>query len=601
METSQTAPNYRYWQENGAYWVEEYSRRKKTQVYFNIQEFMLAEYIGRCASARVLDFGCGVGRHLQYLRQLPGIEIYGYDQSPTMLAGVRQWADESWYQDHITLGDPVTRLPYPDQFFDIVFTAEVLIHVRPEHLPELIQEFVRISRWQIYHLEPTSDYEVKSDDHGGCWNHDLVQAYANLGLVCEILPKGYQSQSPYRVVFDQSRALPAPIVSMAKLLELEKNIQPILNLSGNFTEELSQYKKNLGIMENFLEEARKRDADWQRLVNEMKDSFEQRSTQYEQAQEEARKRDADWQRLVNEMKDNFEQRSTQYEQALEEARKRDADWQRLVNEMKDDFEQRSTQYEHDLEEARKRDAGWRQLVAGMQLDFDQRCVQDEDELEGERKIIYDWQRLAIELKNDYEQHNAQHEKDMAKTRNEVARLNTEVERLTSDLWVKQSQLEKMNCELCFAETWLDEIRSSKMDRRIQRQVEQRVGAIKIFALGQANPASQGLEVWIISIKNSRYPLGISLKQFLYIPQNWTMTPDTSTPFGHSLVATGKAELSLPLEFDETLQIGFLSHPWSGMIGIEAQGRMTIVDLFHEIHRGIAIYPYKNPIGITELT
>ncbi len=34
-------PNYRYWQENGFSWVEEYYYRKKTQILYDIQEFMI--------------------------------------------------------------------------------------------------------------------------------------------------------------------------------------------------------------------------------------------------------------------------------------------------------------------------------------------------------------------------------------------------------------------------------------------------------------------------------------------------------------------------------------------------------------------------------
>ena len=69
MEKSEIRPNYDYWQENGAFWVEEYTRRKKTQVLYDIQEFILAEYFFHCTPARVLEFGCGIGRHLKYLRK----------------------------------------------------------------------------------------------------------------------------------------------------------------------------------------------------------------------------------------------------------------------------------------------------------------------------------------------------------------------------------------------------------------------------------------------------------------------------------------------------------------------------------------------------
>ena len=253
MGKIETRPNYHYWQENGLFWVEEYSRRKKTQVFFDIQEFIIAEYFARSAPARVLEYGCGTGRHLRYLKDIPGIEIYGYDQSPTMLEGVRQWADETWFKEHVTLGKPITHLPYKDKSFDVVFTAEVLIHICPADLPAILTEFLRISKWQVFHLEPAPDFIVAPEEHNGCWNHDLIKEYASLGYSCEILPKGYHAQSPYRVIIDSSRTLPQQIISMSKLRELESDIQPTLNIGSNCELEIEQ------IQSQFLEELKKKE------------------------------------------------------------------------------------------------------------------------------------------------------------------------------------------------------------------------------------------------------------------------------------------------------------------------------------------------------
>ncbi|MFA6044328.1 MAG: class I SAM-dependent methyltransferase, partial [Phycisphaerales bacterium] len=85
--------NYAYWREHGASWVQEYTQRKRHQVYYHIQEVMLADYVQHSAqiaqqargegALRVLEFGCGVGRHLANLSRLPGVDAHGYDQSST--------------------------------------------------------------------------------------------------------------------------------------------------------------------------------------------------------------------------------------------------------------------------------------------------------------------------------------------------------------------------------------------------------------------------------------------------------------------------------------------------------------------------------------
>src|SRR5262245_40119749 len=220
-----TRPSYRYWRDHGTGWADEYAQRRKSVPLYHIEEAMLADYMQRSAPARVLEFGCGVGRHLRYLRELPGIDVFGYDQSASMVAECRRWAADDWIQDRIAVGDPVGRLPYANQHFDLVFTVEVLVHVQPEDLDTILSELLRVTRWQLLHLEPVLDYDVHRDAHGGCWTHDLRAAYLRLGRDCEILPGGYVAHTPYRVVVDSSRPLYtwSPVV-LSVFRELERDL-----------------------------------------------------------------------------------------------------------------------------------------------------------------------------------------------------------------------------------------------------------------------------------------------------------------------------------------------------------------------------------------
>lgn len=193
------AANYRYWREHGGEWVAEYNTRKKTQICYHIQEIMLTQYIAAHAPASVLEFGCGVGRHLRNLVQIPGVDPYGFDQSATMASGCATWAADAWIRDHITVGAPTGRLPYEDGQFDIVYSCEVLVHVRPGDLEGVLRELLRVSRRQVFHLEPAEHIVISDGDHDGCWKHDLVAAYERIGLRCELLPSGYPEHAPYRV------------------------------------------------------------------------------------------------------------------------------------------------------------------------------------------------------------------------------------------------------------------------------------------------------------------------------------------------------------------------------------------------------------------
>lgn len=220
------AANYRYWQEHGGQWADEYSQRKYTRVYYHIQEIMLADYMAHYTPARVLEFGCGVGRHLRNLNQIPQLEVYGYDQSRTMVAGCLRWTGPGWVDEHVAIGAPLGPLPYERGTFDIVFTSEVLVHVRPEDLGTILSELLRVCRGHILHLETAEHYEIVSGEHSGCWKHDLVAAYARLERQCEILPSGFVAHAPYRVVVGKEPPRYTwPPLMLAQFRDMETDIE----------------------------------------------------------------------------------------------------------------------------------------------------------------------------------------------------------------------------------------------------------------------------------------------------------------------------------------------------------------------------------------
>lgn len=234
------ADNYRYWQESGRGWFDEYNNRKRSSLYFHIQELFLAEYVAKHAPAKILEYGCGVGRHLQNLKDLPDIEPYGYDQSATMVAEMSHWASHSWIESHIRLGPPTGRLPFADGEFDVVFTCEVLVHTRPEDLEIVLRELLRVSRGKILHLEPGQGTNLVTEAHSGCWAHDLPAAYRRLGKSADTLPKLYHSQELIEVILRTSDVHPSVFTAIgsAILRRMEEDITPNLN-RGTWEENLS--------------------------------------------------------------------------------------------------------------------------------------------------------------------------------------------------------------------------------------------------------------------------------------------------------------------------------------------------------------------------
>ncbi len=246
------AANYLYWQEHGGEWGGEYDQRKTWSVKYHAAEIMLSEYMRNHAPARVLEFGCGVGRHLRHLALLDGVEIHGYDQSPTMVEQCARWADPAWFAERVRVGPPTGRLPYEDARFDVVYTSEVLVHVRPEDLRGILGELTRICRGHVLHLEPAPHTAICAEAHDGCWNHDLVAAYAAIGRTCERLDAGYDEHAPYRVAVAAAPRYTWPAALLALLRRMESDLRPTL-AAGR---EAPRLREQLGDAERALDTAR---------------------------------------------------------------------------------------------------------------------------------------------------------------------------------------------------------------------------------------------------------------------------------------------------------------------------------------------------------
>ncbi|NLG96472.1 MAG: glycosyltransferase [Chloroflexi bacterium] len=223
-------------------------------------------------------------------------------------------------------------------------------------------------------------------------------------------------------------------------------------------------------------------------------------------------------------------------------------------------------------------------------------------LESSRRRDIEWQKHVQEVREDFQRRSEQYEIYLQEARDRISSLNSEneekcdlIDRLTKEVDEKKHELE-------YIDSIFAEINKSRIARFILRRTEQKhkKNRLSIAALGQHNSSSQGSEVWVLSIKSGRYPSGIPLSRLPFDPKRWSLVEDPHVPYGYALVAQDKALLEVPVEAGDDLQIEMLSHPWSGLVMIEVQGRATIIDLYHDAHRGIAIHPSRDPVEIFAL-
>ena len=92
---------------------------------------------------KVLDLGCGSGRHLIYLAK-HGFAVYGIDLAETGIKIAKDWLDEKNLQAKLEIGSVYEKLPYDDDFFDAIVSIRVIHHAKIGDIRKAIKEIQRV-------------------------------------------------------------------------------------------------------------------------------------------------------------------------------------------------------------------------------------------------------------------------------------------------------------------------------------------------------------------------------------------------------------------------------------------------------------------------
>jgi len=116
----------------------------------------------------VLDVGSGAGRLFTKLSEVKAnVDISMVDWSEygrNMCLENTGYKPDKW--DGLTL-------PYNDDSFDIVVLSNFLLHVRPRHLVQIVNEVLRVARQLVYFNLTTWD-DAKYDGKSWCFSHNSV-------------------------------------------------------------------------------------------------------------------------------------------------------------------------------------------------------------------------------------------------------------------------------------------------------------------------------------------------------------------------------------------------------------------------------------------
>ncbi len=164
--------------------------------------------------ARILEVGCNEGNQLCALREMGFERLYGIEVQEYALGRARKRLEDA----QLSLATAF-EIPFPNGFFDLVFTSGVLIHIAPPDLPKALHEIHRCTRGFIWGLEYYSPQPMEVNYRGHqslLWKADYARIYLELfgdlkPVRVEQLP--YLQDANVDCMFLLSRNMPASTVA----------------------------------------------------------------------------------------------------------------------------------------------------------------------------------------------------------------------------------------------------------------------------------------------------------------------------------------------------------------------------------------------------
>ena len=140
---------------------------------------------------RVLEVGCNRGHNLQALVEVFGddTEIFGVEPNTYALNLARTASDK-----FSPVPGNVFDLPFKGGYFDLVFTACVLIHVPTERLIDAMREIARVARRYILAIEYYSEQDTAIEYRGHndlLWKRNFLKHYQTNVPDLKLVGSGY--------------------------------------------------------------------------------------------------------------------------------------------------------------------------------------------------------------------------------------------------------------------------------------------------------------------------------------------------------------------------------------------------------------------------
>lgn len=133
------------------------------------------DFLSNLKIKNILEVGCNIGNQLALLQKQGFKNLYGIEVFPNAVELAKKHT-----KDINIIQASAFDIPFKDNYFDLVFTAGVLIHINPKNLKKIMGEIYRTSKKYIWGYEYYSPKHAAIDYRGNksfLWKGDFAQLY----------------------------------------------------------------------------------------------------------------------------------------------------------------------------------------------------------------------------------------------------------------------------------------------------------------------------------------------------------------------------------------------------------------------------------------
>lgn len=125
------------------------------------------EFLDNLELNRILEVGCNVGNQLNLLKKMGRLDLWGIELQDYAVEVARKRTSGL----NIVKGTAFD-IPFKDNFFDLVFTSGVLIHISPDDIDKVLDEMYRCTNKYIWGFEYYNPDEYQTVTYRG--NNNLL-------------------------------------------------------------------------------------------------------------------------------------------------------------------------------------------------------------------------------------------------------------------------------------------------------------------------------------------------------------------------------------------------------------------------------------------